>query len=281
MATVYSFHVGRPLNLWERCCLQSFVDHDHSLTVFSYEAFERPPGVKLAQADDIIPRSVLSKLLAQAPNAFAQFSDLFRYELLVRQGGWWFDTDVLCLSESFPEQDLLLVRKSGDRLHNCVIYSEPAHPLMVAAVEYSKAHLLDASTSPRDFLGPTLISRLVKKQGLQNAVVEDDVFCPIRGEHVYDFLDPQKHQNVTAAVSRCPAIHLFQETFRRVDFPRDILPPAGSFLADQFIQHGGAGLPHVDVATFRQAARQEMERKQRKRQRRRWWWPAPRSDTGL
>jgi len=224
--------------------------------------------------------------LAQAPSAFAQFSDLFRYELLVRHGGWWFDTDVLCLSKSLPEQDLLLVRKSRDRLHNAIIYSERAHPLMIAAAEFSKAHLLNARTSRRDFLGPTLISRLVGEQGLQNAVVEADIFCPIRGERVYDLLDPQKQENVTVVVSRCPAIHLFQETFRRVDFPREILPPAGSFLASRFIQHGGAGRPHVDSGTFGHAARTEVERRQRKRQRRRWWilkgwgYPEMASDPG-
>jgi hypothetical protein len=112
---------------------------------------------------------------------------------------------------------------------------------------------------------------LVSEQGLQNAVVEADIFCPIGGEHVFDYLDPQKKENVTAVVSRCPTIHLFQETFRRIDFPRDILPPAGSFLAGRFVQHGGVGMPHVDAATFRQAARQDIRIRRRMRLRRRWW----------
>ena len=28
-----SIHIGRPLNLWERCSLQSFADHGHEITL--------------------------------------------------------------------------------------------------------------------------------------------------------------------------------------------------------------------------------------------------------
>ena len=33
----------------------------------------------------------------------AGFSNLFRYELLRRDGGWWVDTDVLCLAAELAD----------------------------------------------------------------------------------------------------------------------------------------------------------------------------------
>ena len=54
MVTVYSFHGGPPLNVWERCSLQSFADQGHETVLFSYDRLDVPRGVRLESADGII-----------------------------------------------------------------------------------------------------------------------------------------------------------------------------------------------------------------------------------
>jgi hypothetical protein len=54
MVTVYSFHGGPPLNVWERCSLQSFADQGHETVLFSYDRLDVPRGVRLESADSVI-----------------------------------------------------------------------------------------------------------------------------------------------------------------------------------------------------------------------------------
>ena len=112
MATVYSFHGGPPLNVWERCSLQSFADQGHETVLFSYDRLDVPRGVRLESADSIISIEERDKFFAVAPDQYSQFSDFFRYELLHQRGGWWIDTDVLCRSPTLPSQPVVVGENS-------------------------------------------------------------------------------------------------------------------------------------------------------------------------
>ena len=79
---VYSFHAGPPLNLWERCSLQSFADHGHEMVLFSYDGLDVPHGVRLRSAADIISAEQRDKEPCPAQRRLLQhnrpFSDLGR-----------------------------------------------------------------------------------------------------------------------------------------------------------------------------------------------------------
>src|SRR5262245_48324194 len=77
MATVYSFHGGPPLNVWERCSLQSFADQGHEVVLFSYDRLDVPRGVRLESADSIVTIEERDKFFAVAPDRYSQFSDFF------------------------------------------------------------------------------------------------------------------------------------------------------------------------------------------------------------
>src|SRR5262245_38044517 len=140
MDPVYSFHSGPPLNLWERCSLQSFADYGHEIVLFSYDRLDVPHGVRLGSAADIISIEERDKFFALAPGRYAQFSDFFRYELLHRLGGWWVDTDVLCRSATLPSPPAIMGQTLPGKLCNAIMRFPPRHDLLGAACDYCRSH---------------------------------------------------------------------------------------------------------------------------------------------
>lgn len=272
MADIFSFHGGRPLNLWERSCLRSFVDFGHAIKVFSYDNNPGlPVGVGFADAAEIVPRADYDAFLRQAPGAYPQFSDWFRYELLYERGGWWMDTDVLCLSPTLPNTDFFLARKKGHRINNAVMAFTPGHELMAAARDFARASLHKIASKKRVYIGPDLLSRLVQERNLLSATADSSVCYPFDQERVFDLADPAKIKSVKATVANSPFLHLFQEIFRGVSFPREILPPQGSFLAEKFVQHGAPAGEYLDREACQRYFELELERRVRVKKRRLSW----------
>ena len=256
MSIVHSFHTGAPLNLWEQCCLRSFVDYGHEVVLFSYDQLEVPAGVHLSAAEEIISESKRVSFFAIAPGQYGQFSDLFRYELLYARGGWWIDTDMLCLSPALPEEDVVIglkipiKRHEPFRINGAAMQFPAGHALLKEASTFLSANLDLIGSSWRSIAGPDLLTRLVPQHGIEPR--EISLFYPIGGRASWDFCDPEKRDEVATAVSGSPMIHLWQERFRAAGLPRDKLPPAGSFLADAFTRHGGSAssLTREELRTF-------------------------------
>ena len=261
MADIASFHGGKPLNLWEWSCLRSFADHGHSVALYSYDRPLLPPGVHAADAADIVPRADFDGFIAASPGAYAQFSDLFRYELLFRRGGWWVDTDVLCLSRTLPDSDFFIARKKGERVNNAIMAFSPGHEFVAAALRFARKGAGKTRFSRRVFLGPDLVSRLVKERGLLRATAPGDVCYPFHQQHVFALVMPEKRTCVGKTVENSPFIHLFQENFRQLGFPRDILPPRGSFVAEKLVQHGAMSSTYMDVERCRAFEARELQRR--------------------
>jgi len=271
MADIASFHGGKPLNLWEWSCLQSFADHGHSIALYSYDRPLLPPGVHAADAADIVPRADFDRFIAASPGAYAQFSDLFRYELLYRRGGWWVDTDVLCLSRTLPDPGFFIARKKGERINNAIMAFSPGHELVAAALRSARKGARKTRFSRRVFLGPDLVSRLVKERGLLQATAAGNVCYPFHQEHVFALVLPEKRTYVEKTVENSPFIHLFQENFRQLGFPRDILPPRGSFVAEKLVQHGATSATYMDVERCRAFEARELQRRRELKDRPTGW----------
>jgi len=93
--------VGDSLSNMEKLCMRSFLENGHPYHLYTYNDVEGvPEGVKILDANQIIPRErvFLTGGVDNKPRtSLAGFSDLFRYKLLLDRGGWWVDTDFVCL----------------------------------------------------------------------------------------------------------------------------------------------------------------------------------------
>jgi hypothetical protein len=196
MAIVQTFHTGVSLNLWEECCLRSFVDHGHEVVLFSYDQLDLPPGARLLAADEIVPESERAAFFAMAPGQFGQFSDLFRYELLHARGGWWVDTDMLCPAPDLSEEEIVIGRKlsikrrNRYRINGAVMRFPAGHALLEEATTFMRANADLIGSSWRSVAGPDLLTRLVPQYGIE--AQETSLFYPNRGRCQLEFLRPRE-----------------------------------------------------------------------------------------
>ena len=80
------------------------------MKVWSYQNLELPSGVKLCNAEEIVPKKMLEKFTQNFQKSnMSSFSNLFRYELLASNEGW-FDMDCISLVNS-KEFELLTLNK--------------------------------------------------------------------------------------------------------------------------------------------------------------------------
>ncbi|MBC8039401.1 MAG: hypothetical protein H7Y06_02570 [Opitutaceae bacterium] len=83
--------VRGPLSRMEQLSIRSFLAQGHPVHLYTYDAPEnRPAGVRVFNANDIVP-SALAPDRQAAPfekGSMGSFSDYFRYQLMVKCGGW-------------------------------------------------------------------------------------------------------------------------------------------------------------------------------------------------
>ena len=106
------------LSPYEQFCLKSFVDCGYAVDLYTYDlALVVPAGVRVCDAAELISPDEVFVYQAEgfgkgSPSAFSNY---FRYKLLVEKGGWWIDTDVVCLTDRIPAVDEFLC-PAGRRL---------------------------------------------------------------------------------------------------------------------------------------------------------------------
>src|SRR5881227_24224 len=94
--TIQSLWVGSRLSVLERLSIASFLKNGHSYILYTYEPVEGvPAGAELKDANEILPSSSIFRY--REYDTCSGFSNFFRYKLLLERGGWWADTDMICL----------------------------------------------------------------------------------------------------------------------------------------------------------------------------------------
>ena len=106
--SAHMFWAKGPISQLEYLCMNSFVEKNYKLFVWSYDAgLEIPRGAKLRDANIVVDES---KLFLNRLGSYAGFSDFFRYKVLNRFGGLYADTDVIAVrpAEELPKKQFLV-----------------------------------------------------------------------------------------------------------------------------------------------------------------------------
>ena len=101
----------------ERLSIASFLANGHDYHLYVYGEIENaPPGAVLKAADEILPKSMIFQYKNYP--SYAGFSNFFRYKLLLCKGGWWADTDVVCL-KPFVFEDVYVF--ASEKIDGCPV----------------------------------------------------------------------------------------------------------------------------------------------------------------
>lgn len=239
---VSSFWHGGKLPPYCWLSLKSFIDHGHAFTLYCYREVEVPAGVKIGDAESILPQtSIFYQQKGFGAGRIGGFTDLFRFKLLAEQGGWWVDTDVVCLSPTLPDQDMAFGWESEDLIGTAVLKLPRGHPL---ALELFQAAQRTVQWRGADFewgeIGPRLLTQLVRDTKRLPIAAPTRSFYPTHWREANLVLLPEFTEHLIERTKTSFFLHLWNEVFRNSGVDIWERPPEGSYLSLLFARHGAA-----------------------------------------
>mgnify|MGYP006404226033 FL=1 len=219
---IQTLWVGDTLSAIERLCLSSFVYPGHNIHLYAYSDIDNiPEGVVVKDGNEILPESMIFEY--KEYKSFSGFSNYFRYKLLTDKGGYWVDTDIVCLKPFdftepfvFCSEEVLPLGQGNTHVGSCLIKAPKDNPLT------SDAYNVCLSKKPEDLdwgeIGPSLVKEMVEKYNMQNFVKHPYWFCPVPGCMWQVFLNP----NVVIEFDETTyAVHLWNEMWRRAEVDKN------------------------------------------------------------
>ena len=163
--------IGKPLTNLEHLCLKSFVDNGHTVHLYTYSEVENVPDqVTIKDGNEILDKS---EIYTYKNGSVSAFSNLFRFTVLYKKGGYWIDTDLLCVKPIDYKEDFVF---SSEPDHNYNTYIDAG---LIKLPKGSKEALEGVNIQKqrkKDILsgkvtwgsGPKTVQHIVKKFNLEN-----------------------------------------------------------------------------------------------------------------
>ena len=214
--------IGSRLSPMEELSVRSFMAHGHEYHLYAYSQVENlPEGTVLRNANEIISSDNIFKY--RDYDSYAGFADHFRYKLLLQNGGWWADLDLICLRRFdftvdyvFASEDRAPNDETREHVNVGAIKSPPGSQLLRYVWDVCQSK--DPATLIWGEIGPRLFDEGVRKFGLESYVKRPSVFCPIPWFRWRDVIDPDFPSDFPEETY---AVHMWNEMWRRDGFDKD------------------------------------------------------------
>jgi hypothetical protein len=162
------------------------------------------------------------------------FSNLFRFKLLSESGGWWVDTDVICLSGHIPSCERFFALQGPEVANTAIMYFEPQDSIMLRCFEQARSagkRVLWGQT------GPKLLTKVLRELDLLHLAHESRVCYPVGYHEIPDMLRPARRDYILKTIEGSPFCHLWNSGVRQLRISKTSLPPRGSWLRDLVEQY--------------------------------------------
>ena len=224
---IQSLWVGEKLSKLEKLSIKSFLDNGHKYHLYTYDKVEGvPEGVEIKNGNDILDKS---EIFRYKNGSISAFSNLFRFVLLYKKGGYWVDTDLICVKKlPFKENDLILVSepfKDYDKSTptSSLLKIPKNHIIGLMGIkilrEFKKA-ILDGRMGWG--AGPTTVKLLVNNYNLTKNILPWNTICSCCWDDYKSIFYPNEkefNKNVIKNIKDIPnnmyCIHLWNEMLRQ------------------------------------------------------------------
>lgn len=208
-----SLWIGSELSPMESLCINSFLKNGHPFHLYIYDEVSGiPAGTTIFDASTVVSRDRIFKY--KDNGSYAGFSNLFRYRLLLEKGGYWVDTDVVCLKPfEHPDTVFATERIKGQKTikaANCVMRA-PAGAELVQFC-FQVADKADPDKLTWGVTGPELLTFAVEKFKAYADLAPPHVFCPV---NYWDWRLYIDESAPTDLLAQSDAAHLWHEMWRR------------------------------------------------------------------
>ena len=209
--------IGPDLSVMEQLSIASFISNGHEYHLYVYDELKNiPERTVVKDASEILPASRIFQY-KHFPT-YAGFANFFRYKLLLERGGWWIDTDTVCLKPfDFPEKHVFATEISGGEevVTSGIIKAPIGSPVMAYAWEVCQTkepeRLVWGETGPR------LMGEAVREFSLERFQKPHHVFCPLDYSDWHRVLEAEAEPKLDGAY----AIHLWNERWRAAGQDKD------------------------------------------------------------
>lgn len=221
MIEVNSLWIGVELSTLEQLAIVSHLQAGHVYNLWVYgDVKSVPEGTRLRNGNEILPSNdIFSYNTGPGKGSFSAFSNLFRYKFLFERGGWWVDTDVVCLKAFDFSTDHVFAternRKGQEQPTTCVIRFPVHSPCTKYCFEMSARY--DRQTLGWGTIGPQMLTRAIFEYGLEHFAVRPDVFCPVD----WPLAEEDPTVPVVPDLTHSHAVHLWHEFWRRKNLDKD------------------------------------------------------------
>lgn len=167
----------------EQLSIKSFLKNGHEYHLYVYDDVNNiPEGTIVKNGNEVLPAErIFTSQSGWWKGSYAGFSDIFRYHLLKNKGGWWVDTDVVCLKPFDFKTEYVIASSHecqwGELANNCVIKMPKDSDLAAYLVDVTNS--LDPNKVTVGETGPHLIQKAVGYSNYQQYIASYQTFCPI------------------------------------------------------------------------------------------------------
>lgn len=214
---IQSLWIGERLSTMERLAVASFLANGHEFHLYVYsDVANIPPGTTVRDGNEILPSSMIFQYRDRP--SYSGFSNYFRYKLLLDRGGWWVDTDLICLRPFVTEDEYVFASepgKEGDVICAGAIKTPPGSEAMQWAWDVCRAK--DPASLRWGETGPALVAETVARFGLARHVLPSTAFCAIRDGAWSTITAP----DAPVLPADAFGIHLWNERWRRNGHDKD------------------------------------------------------------
>jgi|TARA_B110000914_G_scaffold213150_1_gene214812 hypothetical protein len=246
--------VGPSLSRLEQLSLASFVYHGHDVHLYAYDDVGGiPDGVTIKDGNEIVPELGIFRQShkGEGQGSLGAFSDYFRWRLLLERGGFWCDTDIICIQPFRFNDDLVFGKESETVANGAVFGITPGHQFSRQMCEVidnpfkiypwdrkkdkrrkwvkrvqGKTHLQNIRFGD---IGPKLITNLTKHMGVFDQGKPFTYFYPVHYDN-WESIFNETFKNDDSLFTDTYALHFWNEMTRRMpgfdknaDFPKTSL----------------------------------------------------------
>lgn len=211
--------IGAELSVMERLSIASFLANGHIYHLYVYDDVKYiPEGTVLRDANEILPSSMIFQY--KHSKSYAGFANFFRYKLLLEKGGWWVDSDVICL-KPFHFNEAYVFASEIDKNVQVANSGIIKAPVASEAMEFAwrTCQAKDPEQLRWGETGPRLTGEAIRLFSLERYLKPFQVFCPLGYLEWAKVLDPCAN---LALDQTTYAIHLWNEMWRRANKDKNI-----------------------------------------------------------
>jgi len=230
---IQSLWIGGNLSRMEVLSAKSFIKQGHEYHLYTYgDVGNVPTGVVLKDANDILDKS---EIFTYKNGSYSAFSNLFRFTLLEKCGGYWADTDLICVRNMNVLRDKSIIfvsepynKYSGETPTSCLIKLPKNSEIARDGVRIQREHKrLILSGKLRWSSGPTTVKQLIRKYDLNDAVMGWRTVCSCEWSDASSLLTTKNQYSecVIRKIEDIPedmyCIHLWNEVWRRGGYDKN------------------------------------------------------------